>query len=136
MPGGTQGGETDPEDPVTLSRAAGGSGAERAPANLDAHRAGVAVALDYPGTDGGAPRVAAKGRDDVAEEIVQLALAAGVRVRQDSDLAEVLAAVELDSRIPPEALVAVAEILRYAYRANGQTPPPDIARGDPGGPAE
>ena len=37
--------------------------------------------------------------------------------------AEVLAAVEVDTVIPVEAFVAVAEILAYVYRANGKTPP-------------
>lgn len=92
----------------------------------------LAVALDYDGGEQG-PRVAAKGRGAVAERIVELALAAGVRVREDSDLAEVLAAVELDSEVPPEALIAVAEILAYIYRANGQAPPADpLAAGTPG----
>ncbi len=91
----------------------------------------LAVALDYDGGERG-PRVSAKGRGAVAERIVELALASGVRVREDSDLAEVLAAVELDSEVPPEALIAVAEILAYIYRANGQAPPSDpLAAGPP-----
>jgi flagellar biosynthesis protein len=34
-----------------------------------------------------------------------------------------LAKLELDSPIPTEALMAVAEILSYVYQANGQTDP-------------
>jgi flagellar biosynthesis protein len=40
-------------------------------------------------------------------------------VRQDADLAELLAVLELDQEIPVEAFTAVAEILSYVYRANG-----------------
>ncbi len=69
-----------------------------------------------------APRVVAGGRGTVAEQIIQIAFANGVKVREDADLAEVLSAVEVDSEIPLEALVAVAEILAYVYRTNG-TPP-------------
>ncbi len=45
-----------------------------------------------------------------------------MRVRADADLAEILAAVEVDSEIPLQALAAVAEILSYVYRANSQGP--------------
>lgn len=65
------------------------------------------------------PRVVATGRGAVAEQILQVAFASGVKVRQDADLVEVLSAVDLDSEIPLEALAAVAEILAYVYRANG-----------------
>ncbi|MEQ9176165.1 MAG: EscU/YscU/HrcU family type III secretion system export apparatus switch protein [Alphaproteobacteria bacterium] len=63
-------------------------------------------------------RIVAKGRGRLADQIVQMAFASGVRVREDADLAEVLEAVDLDSDIPLEAIAAVAEILVYVYRAN------------------
>ncbi|MCB1556419.1 MAG: hypothetical protein KDJ15_03805, partial [Alphaproteobacteria bacterium] len=47
------------------------------------------------------------------------------KVREDSALAEMLATIELDSPIPSEAFMAVAEILSYVYRANGQPNPFD-----------
>jgi len=64
--------------------------------------------------------VLASGRGAIADQILAIAFAQGVRVREDADLAEVLAAVDVDSEIPVEALVAVAEILSYVYRANGR----------------
>ena len=67
----------------------------------------------------------ASGRGGLAEKIVQIAFAEGVRVREDADLAELLAAVDLDSEIPVEAFLAVAEILRYVYAANGSQSPED-----------
>lgn len=77
-----------------------------------------------PGSDAGAaphgaPRVVASGRGAVAEQILQIAFERGVKVRSDSDLAEILAAVEVDSEIPLAALAGVAEILRYLYRTDG-----------------
>ena len=33
-----------------------------------------------------------------------------------------LAAIELDSEIPSEALIAVAEVLSYVYKENGTLP--------------
>jgi flagellar biosynthesis protein len=81
----------------------------------------VAVALDYdPTSTGSAPRVLATGRGAVAEQILELAFAHGVKVRQDADLVQILSAVDVDSEIPVEAFAAVAEILAYVYRANGQ----------------
>lgn len=83
----------------------------------------VAVALEYdPATDG-APKVVATGKGFVAQQILDFAFAHGIKVRTDPDLAEVLAAVELDTIIPVEAFMAVAEILAYVYRANGQSLP-------------
>jgi flagellar biosynthesis protein len=82
----------------------------------------VAVALDNDQSGRQAPRVIAKGRGAIAEQILQIAFDRGVRVRTDADLAEILAAVELDSEIPLEALAAVAEILSYVYRAQQEAP--------------
>ena len=78
----------------------------------------VAVALQYQRGVDQAPRVVAKGQGPLADQIRAIALAHGVEVRQDSDLATLLAAVELDTPIPVEAFAAVAEILAYIYRAN------------------
>lgn len=87
------------------------------------HRRAVAVALQHDPDKPNLPTVTASGRGAVAEQILELAFAHGVKVRTDPDLAEVLAAVEVDTVIPVEAFVAVAEILAYVYRANGRTAP-------------
>lgn len=90
-------------------------------------RVPVAVALDHKpktagptGPDRRGPRVVATGRGSVAEQILEIAFAKGVPVREDPDLVELLAAVELDAEIPVDAIAAVAEILSYIYRANGR----------------
>lgn len=85
-------------------------------------RTPIAIALDAKGRDGAlrpkSPRVVATGHGAVAEQILAIAFEKGVPVREDSDLAQILAAVELDAEIPIDALAAVAEILSYVYRAN------------------
>lgn len=87
-------------------------------------RESVAVAVDGRHTPEGAiPTVTAAGRGKIAEQILQLAFENGIRVRQDSALAEMLAALELDSPIPAEALSAVAEVLSHVYQANGTQNP-------------
>ncbi|HEX9447031.1 MAG TPA: EscU/YscU/HrcU family type III secretion system export apparatus switch protein [Dongiaceae bacterium] len=89
----------------------------------DRGKPALAVALDYKGADGRpgarqAPRVAASGRGEIAEQIIALAFAKGIPVREDADLAEILSKVDVDSEIPIDALAAVAEILSYLYRYN------------------
>ncbi|TVR83011.1 MAG: flagellar protein FhlB [Rhodospirillales bacterium] len=85
-------------------------------------RGKVAVALAYDSENDEAPRVVAGGRGAIAEQILSIAFANGIKVREDADLAEVLEAVEVGSTIPVQAFVAVAEVLAYVYRANGMLP--------------
>ena len=82
----------------------------------------VAVALEYDSKSEFAPKVVAGGRGKVAEQILQIAFDRGIKVREDADLAEMLSAIDIDSEIPVEAFAAVAEILTYVYRANGNMP--------------
>lgn len=90
----------------------------------------TAVALEYSAGDHDAPLVTAAGRGKIAEQIVQLAFENGIKVREDSALAEMLATIEIDSPIPSEAFVAVAEILAYVYRANNESNPFDAVFDD------
>ncbi len=77
------------------------------------------------------PEIIASGRGHLAEEILKIAFENDVKVRKDAALAEILASVDLDSPIPNEAFMAVAEILSYVYQANGM-PDPFNAVLDPG----
>jgi flagellar biosynthesis protein len=83
----------------------------------------LAVALKYDRQADAAPRVVAKGDGEIAEAILALAREHGVAVREDKDLAQLLAAVELETQIPVEAFVAVAEILSYVYRSGQASTP-------------
>lgn len=86
-----------------------------------------AVALAYRETDA-APRVVAKGRGLIAEEIIARARANGVYVHESPELVSLLVQVDLDERIPAQLYVAVAELLAWLYRIeNGGTelPPPN-----------
>ncbi|SDY48391.1 EscU/YscU/HrcU family type III secretion system export apparatus switch protein [Nitrosomonas halophila] len=85
------------------------------PAQTDQHPAQSAVALTY--RDGmRAPKVVAKGRGLVAEEIIRRAQEAGVYVHESKELVALLMQIDLDDRIPPELYVAVAELLAWLYR--------------------
>ena len=87
----------------------------------------VAVALEYQRRRDPAPRVVAKGEGEIAEKILELAREHGVAIKEDPDLAQLLAAVELETQIPLEAFVAVAEILAFIYRSRGHGPMPASA---------
>lgn len=83
----------------------------------------VAIAIEHNATRQGAPKITAKGRGAIAEQILQIAFDRGIKVRSDADLAEILEAVEVDSIVPLEALAAVAEILSYVYRTQSSVTP-------------
>ena len=91
-----------------------------------------AIALTYSAGDG-APRVVAKGRGLIAQEIIARAREAGVYVHESPELVALLMQVDLDSHIPPQLYVAVAELLAWLYRVEqGEAAPPAPA---PLGPA-
>lgn len=78
----------------------------------------VAVALDASTDPSSLPKIVASGRGVLAEQILRLAFENNIKVRQDADLAELLATLDLDHDIPAEAVVAVAEILAKVFEAN------------------
>jgi flagellar biosynthesis protein len=82
---------------------------------MDRDRPRAAVALAYREGDA-APRVVAKGRGLVAEEIIRRAGEAGIYVHGSSDLVGLLMQVDLDRHIPPQLYVAVAELLAWIWR--------------------
>lgn len=84
----------------------------------------LAVALAYHEEDG-APKVVAKGRGVLAQAILERAREAGVYVHESPELVALLMQVDVDSRIPPQLYVAVAELLAWLYRLErGDLPPP------------
>lgn len=83
----------------------------------------TAVALAYKEADV-APRVVAKGRGLMAEEIIARAREHGVFVHESPDMVALLMQVDLDARIPPQLYIAIAELLAWLYR---------LERGDTGG---
>jgi flagellar biosynthesis protein len=80
----------------------------------------IAVALKYDRGKDPAPRVVAKGKGTIAEQIVRVANEHGIVIREDANLVEILEKLDLDTVIPLEAYAAVAEILNYVYKTNAQ----------------
>lgn len=81
----------------------------------DPSPAASAVALAYCAGET-APRVVAKGRGLIADEILRRARAAGVPVHASREMVSLLMQVDLDRHIPPELYRAVAELLAWLYR--------------------
>ncbi len=75
----------------------------------------VAVALAYQMGDA-APKIVAKGKGLIAEEIISRAKEHGVFVHESKELVALLMQVDLDERIPPELYLVVAELLAWLYR--------------------
>ncbi|MXS83339.1 EscU/YscU/HrcU family type III secretion system export apparatus switch protein [Nitrosomonas oligotropha] len=75
----------------------------------------TAVALAY--REGQvAPKVVAKGRGLIAQEIIKRAKESGIYVHESSELVALLMQVNLDDRIPPQLYLAVAELLAWLYK--------------------
>jgi flagellar biosynthesis protein len=79
-----------------------------------------AAAIHYDQAQKMAPRVVAKGKGHIAEQIMRLAREHDVPLLEDRNLANVLEAMELESEIPAELYRAVAEVLVFIYRLNGR----------------
>lgn len=73
-----------------------------------------AVALAYQSGDA-APRIVAKGKGLIAEEIIARAKEHGVYIHQSKELVSLLMKVELDQDIPPALYRIVAELLAWLY---------------------
>ena len=80
-----------------------------------------AVALRYKPEEDYAPIVLAKGQDNIAMRIVEIAEENKIAVIENVPLARALyAEAELDQFIPPSLYEAVAEVLVYIFKLNGK----------------
>jgi flagellar biosynthesis protein len=73
-----------------------------------------AVALAYQSGEL-APKVVARGRGLIAEQIIARAREHGVFVHESKELVALLMQVDLDQHIPPALYRAVAELLAWLY---------------------
>jgi len=103
-----------------------------------------AVALKYDDSNGGAPRVIAKGKDLLAKRIREVATENGVPLFSAPPLARVLfRTTDIGDEIPARLYTAVAQVLAYIFQLNetlrpGQkrpeVPVPDVNEDDFPGP--
>jgi flagellar biosynthesis protein len=78
-----------------------------------------AVAMAYGGE--GAPRVIAKGQNELADKIIEEAKKAGIPVAESPELVNLLMGIDLEREIPPELYWTVAQILVWAYEIKPKT---------------
>jgi flagellar biosynthesis protein len=76
----------------------------------------TAIAMRYDVDKDRAPLVLASGRGPVADEILRIAEENKIPLYEDRELASLLAKLELDTEIPPELYVLVAEVLFFVYK--------------------
>ncbi len=93
-----------------------------------------AVALQYereaPAEKRGAPRVVAKGVDNIAQRIKEVARDAGVVVYENAPLARSLhARCEIGDSVPVDLYEAVAQVLAYVYEVHKHAPRRAVAAG-------
>ena len=81
-----------------------------------------AVALAYDRENAGAPRVVAKGVDEVATRIRQVAHDNRIPMVANPPLARALFLVEVDAEIPAEHFKIVAEIITYVWQLTNAMP--------------
>jgi flagellar biosynthesis protein len=79
-----------------------------------------AIALSYDGKQ--APTVAAKGDDELAQAIIQLALQAQVPIYENAELSQWLSKLELGDEIPQALYITISEILTFVYKLEGKEP--------------
>lgn len=77
------------------------------------HKTDIAVTLQYDGKN--APRVTAKGNDDIARQILEIAKQHDIPLYEDVVLAQVLSQIELGEEIPTNLYVTVARVIAFAY---------------------
>ncbi|WP_408954387.1 EscU/YscU/HrcU family type III secretion system export apparatus switch protein [Natroniella sp. ANB-PHB2] len=74
-----------------------------------------AVALKYDPHQDSAPTVIAKGRKELAQQIIKQAKESGITIKEDQDLVKILLQLNLGEEVPEELYQVVAEILSFIY---------------------
>jgi len=76
----------------------------------------TAVALTYDIEKDAAPVVLAAGKGPLAEEILRIAEENQIPLFEDRKLATLLSRIEIETEVPPELYVLVAEVLAFIFK--------------------
>ncbi len=77
-----------------------------------------AVALTYkPGSEN-APTILAKGKGEIAENILKKAQENHIPIQEDPSLVSILGQLDINESIPEELYQAVAEVFAFIYRVD------------------
>jgi flagellar biosynthesis protein len=77
-----------------------------------------AVALGYNQNTEEAPRVLAKGKGIIAENIIDRARENKVPIQEDPSLIDILSKLNINESIPEELYQAVAEVFAFIYKTD------------------
>ena len=83
---------------------------------MNEHKRTEAIALKYDGQKDVAPKVIAKGKGVIAEQILETAKELNIPVQKDPSLAELLGKLDINQSIPDELYSAVAEVFAFIYQ--------------------
>lgn len=75
-----------------------------------------AIAIRYKKDQDKVPIISAKGKGEIAKQIIKIAKENNIVIQKDEHLANNLVELDINSQIPIEAFAAVAEILNYVYK--------------------
>jgi len=81
-------------------------------------RKNSAVSLKYRPESDSAPRVTAKGKGKIADQIIKIAKEHDIYIHEDPDLIEILSQLDINDKIPPDLYLVVAELLAFVYSLN------------------
>lgn len=82
------------------------------------HTRKEAIALSYDPNVGEAPKVIAKGRGKIAENILAKAEEHNVPIQEDPTLVELLGQLDVNETIPEQLYQAVAEVFAFIYHVD------------------
>jgi len=83
-------------------------------------RPNQAIALQWTPLKDAAPKVKATGSGALADEILRIAKANDIPIREDKDLVQILSLLDVGESIPAQVHTAIAEILAFIYWSNQQ----------------
>jgi flagellar biosynthesis protein len=75
-----------------------------------------AIVLKYENEKEIAPKVVAKGKGKIAENILKAAKEHQIPVQEDPSLAELLGQLNINETVPEELYQAVAEVFAFIYK--------------------
>ena len=79
-----------------------------------------AIALTYDGVN--APTVSAKGADEDAKKIIEIAKEFGIPIYENPQLLSALSQLEISDEIPENLYQVIAEVISFAYWIQGKKP--------------
>jgi len=79
-----------------------------------------AIALSYHPSSTAGPKVLAKGKGKIAENILEQATLNDVPIHEDPNLVQLLGQLDLNESIPEELYQAVAEVFAFIYHLDRQ----------------